>query len=266
MRKEAVRAPCGNSARLFTARTQADTLCRTMTSEDLHSRFAEPILRLSRRMIRDRETADDAAQEAWAEIVRSLPTFRGDSSASTWVYTVARRTIMRVALNEKRYSARFLAEFFELNADDGLAQYDAQPEEARLEWLRSQCEACLTAILHCVRNDDRFIYLLRRVANLPYSEIAAVMEKSEESVRQTQSRSSRKIAGFLSGHCPLYNPAGDCRCKLKAPLESARDGWAPIRNVSRKLYFLRDADRFHFSAEKVRDLRVSCHEKAAGLH
>jgi len=235
--------------------------CVDMNPEELHRQFAEPILRLSRRMIRNRDTAADAAQEAWAEIVRSLPSFQGRSSIATWVYTIARRTIMRTALKEKRYSTRFLAEFFELNADEGLAQYAALPDDSRLEWLRSQCEACLTAILHCVHNDDRFIYLLRRVANLSYAEIAEVMEKSEIAVRQIQSRSSRKIAGFLSGHCPLYNPQGNCRCKLKAPLERMPDAWAPIRKVSRKLYFLREADRFHFHAEKVRNLRVSCHER-----
>jgi RNA polymerase sigma-70 factor (ECF subfamily) len=237
-----------------------------MKAEELHRRFAEPIRRLSRRMIRSRDLADDAAQETWAEIVKSLPSFRGESSPSTWIYTIARRTIMRTAAREKRYTARFLSEFFELHADEGLDQFSAQPDESRLEWLRSQCEACLNAILHCVHNDDRFIYLLRRVADLPYAEIAAVMEKSEAAVRQSASRSSRKIAAFLSGHCLLYNPGGSCRCKLKEPLERMPDAWAPVRAVSRKLYFLREADRFHFPLESVRNLRVSCHETAADLH
>lgn len=237
-----------------------------MDADELHLRFSGPILRLARRMIRDRETAEDAAQEAWAEIVKSLPTFAGRSALSTWIYTVARRAIMRAALKEKRYSARFLAELFELNADEGLPQFASQDEEARLEWLRSQCEACLTAILHCVHNDDRFIYLLRRVADLSYAEIAVVMEKSEDAVRQANSRSSRKIAGFLNGHCTLYNPGGNCRCKLSAPLAQVPEAWEPIRRVSRKLLFLREADRFHFPAGKLRNLRASCHETAAGLH
>lgn len=235
-----------------------------MEADELHRRFAEPILRLSRRMIRDRETAEDAAQEAWAEIMKSLPTFEGRSSISTWIYTVARRAIMRAALKEKRYSARFLSELFELNADEGLPQFAAQAEDSRLEWLRSQCEACLTAILHCVRNDDRFVYLLRRVADLSYAEIAAVMEKSEEAVRQANSRSSRKVAAFLKGHCTLYNPDGHCRCKLSEPLALVPEAWEPIRRVSRKLLFLREADRFHFPAGKLRNLRASCRETGTG--
>jgi RNA polymerase sigma-70 factor (ECF subfamily) len=103
-----------------------------MKAEELHRRFAEPIRRLSRRMIRSRDLADDAAQETWAEIVKSLPSFRGESSPSTWIYTIARRTIMRTAAREKRYTARFLSEFFELHADEGLDQFSAQPDESLL--------------------------------------------------------------------------------------------------------------------------------------
>jgi len=242
------------------------TLVSQLDTDDLYRRFADPVLRLSRRMIRDQETAEDAAQEAWSEIVRSIPSFEGRSALSTWVYAVARRTIMRAARNEKRYSTRFLAEFFEINADDGLPQYFAQTEDARLEWLRAQCEACLNAVLHCVHNDDRFIYLLRKVADLPFARIAEVVGKSEVAVRQIHSRSSRKVSGFLRGHCTLYNPEGACRCKLSAPLKQAPEAWAPIRRISRKILFLREADRFHFPEERMRNLRSSCHKTEAKLH
>jgi RNA polymerase sigma-70 factor (ECF subfamily) len=243
-----------------------DATASPIRIDELHGTYADAVARLSRRMIRNRAAADDAAQEAWLEIVKSLPSFGGRSSISTWLYTVARRTIMRVAQKEKRYSTRFLAELFDLNAEDGLAEYAAQPDEFRLEWLRSQCEACLTAVLHCVHNDDRFIYLLRRVGNLSFAEIAEVMEKSEVAVRQSHSRSGRKISRFLGGHCLLYNPQGNCRCKLKAPLQKEADAWAPIRSVSRKLYFLREADHFHFPQEKIRKMRDSCHETEVALH
>jgi RNA polymerase sigma-70 factor (ECF subfamily) len=216
-----------------------------MNVDALYREFGPKVGRLARRMIANRAVADEAAQEVWTEVLRSWTSFDGRSSPSTWVYTVARRTILRNAAREKRYSTRFLDELFELRADDGLPAWTALPDEARAEWLRRECEDCLTAILHCVPNDDRFLYLLRRVGDLPWRDIAAIVGEPEASLRQSYSRSSRKVTAFLRSRCVLYNPQGDCRCKLTAPLKIHPESWAPVVEAAKKIAFVRAADLFH---------------------
>lgn len=201
-------------------------------------------------MIRDARLAEDAAQNIWAELIRALPGFEGRSKLSTWVWTIARRVTLRRAVSEKRYSTRFLKEFFEVKAHDGLAEMDRIPAEDRSGWLRFQCSECLTAIMHCVSNEDRFVYLLRRLADLPFAEIAVVTDNTEASARQVYFRSNRKISRFLSGECTLYNPDGNCRCKMREPMREIDHAgeYRNVREFSRRVLFLDAADRWYGSA------------------
>lgn len=56
----------------------------------------------------DRE-AEDIAQEAFLQIYRSLPAFRGDSAFGTWAYAVT-RNVCRRRLRERGREAAFLYE------------------------------------------------------------------------------------------------------------------------------------------------------------
>lgn len=214
---------------------------------EVYERYAGMVARLCRRMIRNRIAAEDAAQEAWCAILGALPSFEGRSSLSTWLWTVARRSIMRHAEREKGYSTRFLRELFALNEHDGLDEMDRVAVEDRLAWAKLQCSECLTAILHCVPNDARFLYLLRRLAGLRFSEIARVTGTSEAAARQSFSRSARRIERFLSGECTLYNPRGACRCKMREPIIRADETgeYARLREAGRRLLFLDAADSWY---------------------
>ena len=49
------------------------------------------------------DDADDATQETYLAAWRSLPGFRGDSSARTWLFVIARRSAARVARRRRRW-------------------------------------------------------------------------------------------------------------------------------------------------------------------
>lgn len=49
--------------------------------------------------------AEDALQETYLALWRSLASFRGDSSARTWLFVIARRTTYRLLRKRERWSA-----------------------------------------------------------------------------------------------------------------------------------------------------------------
>jgi RNA polymerase sigma-70 factor (ECF subfamily) len=193
----------------------------------LYDSFALPVARLCRRMIRDREAAQDAAQEVWFQLMKSLPSFSGRSSIGTWVWTVARRTIWCHIRREKVYSIRFM--------------------EDRRAWIQLECDECLTAILHCVHNQDRFIYLMRTLAHLGFAQIGEVLGLQEAAARQSYNRARRKIGNFLSSQCLLYNPDGNCRCRMKAPIKKnyKASEYRKVRELSRRIMFMEAAETFN---------------------
>jgi len=62
--------------------------------EELHARYARPVLGLALRRLGDRGRAEDAAQDAFVAIWRSARTYDARRGAGApWLYTVARNAI-----------------------------------------------------------------------------------------------------------------------------------------------------------------------------
>lgn len=165
---------------------------------------------LCRRAIRDPQTAEDAAQEAWTQILLALPSFRAQAQVSTWIYRIVVRQLSAFLAREQRYSTRFLRTVFHAEALE--SPYDHRDRTA--QWAREQCDQCLTGIVHCLDSESRLVFLFREVAALGWAEVAAILDRDETAVRQVGSRGKRRVRAFMDGECSLLNPEGPCRCRM----------------------------------------------------
>jgi RNA polymerase sigma factor (sigma-70 family) len=204
---------------------------------------------LSFRMIENTELAKDAAQEAWIEIIKSMPTFMGKSTISTWIYTIATRTILKYSKNENRYSIRFIREF--LNGEEIDYPGDSSTVEER-EWTKQICDKCITGSVHCLSNEDRLIYLLYNAANLNSKEISIILNISDDTIRQKNSRSRNKLHSFLNNQCSLYNPEGNCKCRMSKNVikSNIQKEFAKIKSDIQEISFLCKCDEI-LSTHKV---------------
>ncbi|HAR46821.1 MAG: hypothetical protein A2X56_12260 [Nitrospirae bacterium GWC2_57_13] len=185
---------------------------QTLSLEDVARDYGKLVSMVCRRMILEEETARDAAQQVWVEIVKSFPSFRGESKVSTWIYTITRRVAMEYAKNERLVSTRFLREY---SLKDELDLPDNTDLDKTL-WIKEMCDKCLTGMLHCFDNETRLACILRDIAGLSYGELAEILERDEAAVRQMTSRSKKKLQSFMLDRCTVYNPGnGNCKCRMK---------------------------------------------------
>lgn len=175
----------------------------------LITQYGVMISTIAHRMIQNKEVAKEAAQEVWYEIFKSLPSFKGNSELSTWIYTIAKRTISRYAQNEKVATLEKLENFRALEE----IEYTGSDED-RKEWVKERCDWCLTALNHCLNNDARLIFIFKENIELSHKQISEIMGMSVENVRKIYSRSIDKISHFMTDTCPLYNPTGTCKCRI----------------------------------------------------
>ncbi len=183
----------------------------TVSVSGLVEDYGRLVSSICRRMIRDEETARDAAQEAWLEIIKNVPSFRGESKLSTWIYTVTYRAVMRYAVKEKVYTSRYVRDCFHQEEIKVPCSQDLD----KMIWVKQMCDKCLTGVLYCLNPESRMAYILRDIARLSYEEIADVLEHSSMSVRQIISRSRRKLRNFLKDECVLHNTRGKCSCRMR---------------------------------------------------
>lgn len=182
-----------------------------LSLNDIAHTYGKLVSSVCRRMIQDMELASDAAQEVWVQIVKSYPTFKGESKLSTWIYSITYRVCVSYARNEKYYGTRFLKTYF--NGEE--RQIPVVDDIDKKLWIKGMCDKCLTGVLHCLDNESRLTFLFRDVVQLPYEEIAYILSKDGTTVRKILSRSRKKLRNFLSDQCILFNPQGVCYCRMK---------------------------------------------------
>ena len=181
-----------------------------LTIEHIIENYGKMVYSICRRMIQNKDTVDDAAQEVWLEVNKSLKTFRGDSKISTWLYTITSRVVMKMAKEEHKYSTSFLSNYYH-GEDIEIPDYEDFDKQL---WVREMCDKCLTGTLHCLNNESRFAYILRDINMISYSDIAEILEKDEVRVRKMVSRTRNKLRNFLNDECILKNPDSKCKCRM----------------------------------------------------
>ena len=202
--------------------------------------YGKMISILSKRMISDKAVAEEAAQEVWVEVLGSLSSFRRESKMSTWMYTIARRVIGKYAVNENYHTMSFLHDFITGDDRDIPDGIDMEKDI----WIKQECDRCLTGLFHCLSNEARMIYIFREVIQLPFSEVAAIMDMDESAIRKTLSRSRVRLRSFLNGNCRIFNPNSECKCRMNTLLEGIDlpGEYQRIRDIGKRVSIFRQAE------------------------
>lgn len=211
-----------------------------LTIEYIIENYGKMVNSICRRMIQNRDTVEDAVQEVWLEVNKSLKSFRGESKTPTWLYKITSRVVMRMAKEEHKYTTHFLSSYFH-GEDIEIPQY--QDFDKHL-WVREMCDKCLTGTLHCLDNETRLAYILRDINMVPYSEIGEILEKDEVSIRKMVSRARNKLRNFLNDECILKNPDSKCKCRMSKWVKEIRldEEYEKLRRTVHKINFYRASE------------------------
>lgn len=168
--------------------------------DSLLRRHYDRIYAVCRRITGSDADAADAAQEAMISIVRNLDKFDGRSTFGTWVYRIA----TNASLDELRRARRrpLLAG---PDRDDGTVHETADPDAG----LRIEAVADHLALDHALTGlseEFRVPLVLRDVADLDYSEIAATLGIPLGTVKSRIARGRAALARELDGN---RAPPGD---------------------------------------------------------
>ena len=125
-----------------------------------------------------RQDADDLTQDTFVRVVRALPAFRGDSSARTWLLSIARRACADAIRRNVRSRRR-----------DALAGVRADVTVAD-PGPRTEIEMLLADLDH----DQRLAFVLTQLHGCSYAEAAVVCDVPIGTIR---SRVARARAGLV---------------------------------------------------------------------
>ena len=153
-------------------------------------RHYEPRLRaLAYRLLEDRDLTDDALQEAFVRVFKSLGQFRGDSSFGTWIYRITYNT----CIDELRRGRRVVP----LLGENDLEPIDVRsgPESTAIE------RRDLAAAMASLPPDMRAAVMLVDVDGLDYAAASRVLGVPPGTVgsRLNRARAILRMALEVSG-------------------------------------------------------------------
>ncbi len=150
--------------------------------DELYDLYADELYRYARFTLRDAHLAEDVVQEVFIRAIRAWNSFRGEASARTWLWHIARnymRDVMRRKQVRSRHSVPDPVELYDIGA----------PFESLVE-LEDQ--------LSRLTDDQRHAFVLRCMQDLSVRDTAEILGWTESKVKSTLSRALTKLREQLA--------------------------------------------------------------------
>jgi len=158
---------------------------QVLTPEKIFHEYAPRVYNLARRLLGNAADAEDVTQDVFLQVVRKLPTFRGEAAFSTWLYRVAVNAALAYRRKRALRETARLPEPLEDFREDGnhrapVRSWMKEPSQQALDRETHQrIEEAIAGLPEIYRD----VYVLGDVEELPNAEIAEILGLSVAAVK-----------------------------------------------------------------------------------
>jgi RNA polymerase sigma-70 factor, ECF subfamily len=173
--------------------------------EELVHRFDRDVLRLALNLMKRPEDARDVYQEAFLKVYRNLHRFRFECSFYTWLY----RIVTNVCLDHlRRRQARPEDQAPESNgshAEEGITDFFERQREHRpaldpeRQLFGKEIQARIATAMERLSPRERIVFELKHYQGLKLRAIGDALGTTEETVKNSLFRATRKLRSQLGG-------------------------------------------------------------------
>lgn len=164
---------------------------------DLIDRHKVFVFNLSLRMLKQRELAEEVAQDVFIKVYRKLNTYKGDSKFSSWLYSIAYRTCLDQIKKEKRHlGVQTLEEkHYELSSDvqDALG---LMQEEERVRILKEHVEALSSreaALIQMYYFEEMSVSEVAEIMNLKKNNVKIILHRARKALHDQLLQDPRMV-------------------------------------------------------------------------
>ena len=135
--------------------------------EQIYQQYFEPVYRYALSLTLDEHQAEEITQETFFKALKSIDSYRSESSIKTWLCTIAKNTYLSVQRKKKAESLDDLTE----RVDES-----AGPEEQAITHAE---RIYLHRLLHDLPEPYKEVFSLRVFAQLSFRDIGSLFGKNE---------------------------------------------------------------------------------------
>lgn len=174
---------------------------REAAFRELVRRYERPVFSLIFRMVRDREIAEDLAQDTFIKVLNNIDRYRPEFKLSSWLFKIAnnvaidhlrKRQLDTVSMEGSPHAAT--ATEIEATSFEIASQQESPLDEMEARELGSSIERAIAAL----RPEYRSCIMLRHVEGRSYEEIAAILDLPLGTVKTYIHRARHELRDALA--------------------------------------------------------------------
>ncbi len=162
-----------------------DSVTREKGFRALIQKYQQKLYWHIRRMVLNHDDADDVLQNTFIKVYRSLENFERKSSLFTWMYRIATNETLTYLEKNKKYTYDALDDMTEHPA---ISKLKADPyfegDELSLK---------LEEVMQQLPEKQRVVFQMRYYDEMPYKEIAEILQTSEGALKASYHHAMKKI-------------------------------------------------------------------------
>lgn len=135
--------------------------------------------------LKNRDDADDIAQDVFVEAFQSIHKFRSEANIRTWLYRIAINKSLNFMKRQKRHS--FTDDFTKIKSDS------LEEEAASRDTEDAERKKVLEQAIQSLSKNQRIAFTLHKIDEKSYKEISEIMDVSVSSVESLMHRAKTNL-------------------------------------------------------------------------
>ena len=159
---------------------------------ELVERSMKFVYRLAYDLTGNRQDAEDLSQEVFLKAHRSLPSFRGTSKWTTWLY----RITVNAGIDARKMKKHIVTEYDDdsMAGGSGQSRPNAPDRIADAAMIQAKIEHALSGL----SPNERSVFVLRHYHDLPLRQIAEILDVAEGTVKSHLFRAVQRLQKDLA--------------------------------------------------------------------
>ena len=165
--------------------------------KELVTRFQDRVFNTALGLLQHHADAEDIAQEVFIQVFRSIQQFKGDSLLSTWIYRITvTKSLDLIRARSRKKRLGFVRSIF---GDKN--QLIVEPEDFNHPGVlqeKKEDAALLLKMVEQLPENQRTAFILNKIEDLSYREIADILKTTESAVDSLLQRAKQNLRKKLS--------------------------------------------------------------------
>jgi RNA polymerase sigma-70 factor (ECF subfamily) len=165
--------------------------------QNLIERHQNAVIGTVAKMLGNANEAEDIAQQVFLRLWKSRARYQPSAKFTTFLYTITRNLVF----NESRRRSRHKESSLDQHKDDYELELPGNPnQQPDREHLNAELRGAIDEAIAALPEKQRLAIVLRRYQNLPYEEIATVLDLTIPAVKSTLFRARATLRDSLASY------------------------------------------------------------------